>query len=254
MIQKIWWCKHRLELFVPTGVQEMSPRFRRALAGSICLGLAVKGPRVQQCLTMVLDMFGPSWGDVLDISYQPCHCDHANSVSRGCFQTFPQSIQHRRRLDCFFRQMELSIIRLLFSKVCLLGLGQEYWRSWQCNVAQRKRFWAPRKGPEVDAVKTKLLRTNLDKAKGLMYITKDLWIFKKNQRFCKNNTTDNGKKQHQKHQPPRLYGATLVCSLFFSTLIYGILGSKRGLSLSMGLWLGFLEISGVKATSECRWI
>ena len=33
-----------------------------------------------------------------------------------------------------------------------------------------------------------------------------------------------------------LYGATLVCSLFFSTLIYGILGSKRGLSLSMGLY------------------
>ena len=122
----------------------------------------------------------PSWGDVLDISYQPCHCDHANSVSRRCFQTFPQSIQHRgRRLDCSFRQMELSIIRLLFSKVCFLGFGQKYRRSWQCNVAQRKTFeyrsrkvlkwmmWKPTSEPTENA---KLFLDNLDKAKGLVYI------------------------------------------------------------------------------------
>ena len=32
-----------------------------------------------------------------------------------------------------------------------------------------------------------------------------------------------------------LYGATLICSLFFSTLIFGVAGAKRGLSLAMGL-------------------
>ena len=34
---------------------------------------------------------------------------------------------------------------------------------------------------------------------------------------------------------PRLYGATLVCSLFFSALVFSLIGAKKGLSLSMGL-------------------
>ena len=36
---------------------------------------------------------------------------------------------------------------------------------------------------------------------------------------------------------PRLYGATLVCSLFFSALVFSLIGAKKGLSLSMGLSL-----------------
>ncbi|CAK9014708.1 unnamed protein product [Durusdinium trenchii] len=44
-----------------------------------------------------------------------------------------------------------------------------------------------------------------------------------------------------------LYGATLICSLFFSTLIFGLLGSKRGLSLSMGLYSVYVLLFAIAA-------
>lgn len=44
-----------------------------------------------------------------------------------------------------------------------------------------------------------------------------------------------------------LYGATLICSLFFSTLIFGVLGSKKGLSLSMGLYCVYVGLFATAA-------
>lgn len=122
--------------------------------------------------------FGVScWGHRAEVMCWTLAINHATVTTPilylvAVFRLF-HSIQHRRRrLDCSFRQMELSINHLLFSKVCFLGFRQKYRRSWQRNVAQRKRFEVT-KGPEVDDVKTKLLRTNLEKAKGLVYMTKD---------------------------------------------------------------------------------
>lgn len=45
-----------------------------------------------------------------------------------------------------------------------------------------------------------------------------------------------------------LYGATLVCSLFFATLIFGVLGSKQGLSLSMGLYCVYVFLFATAAS------
>lgn len=44
-----------------------------------------------------------------------------------------------------------------------------------------------------------------------------------------------------------LYGSTLICSLFFSTLIFGAVGSKKGLTLSMGLYSVYVLLFAVAA-------
>eukprot|EP00435_Cladocopium_sp_Y103_P043429 s2442_g12.t1 len=44
-----------------------------------------------------------------------------------------------------------------------------------------------------------------------------------------------------------LYGSTLICSLFFSTLIFGVVGSKKGLTLSMGLYSVYVLLFAVAA-------
>ncbi|CAJ1453660.1 unnamed protein product [Effrenium voratum] len=48
-----------------------------------------------------------------------------------------------------------------------------------------------------------------------------------------------------------LYGATLVCSLFFSTAVFGILGAKKGLSLAMGLYAVYVALFAA-AASMCE--
>ena len=45
-----------------------------------------------------------------------------------------------------------------------------------------------------------------------------------------------------------LYGTTLICSLFFSTLIFGMLGAKRGLSISMGLYSVYVLLFALAAS------
>ena len=45
-----------------------------------------------------------------------------------------------------------------------------------------------------------------------------------------------------------LYGTTLICSLFFSTLIFGMLGAKRGLSVSMGLYSVYVLLFALAAS------
>ncbi|CAE7213219.1 Unc93a [Symbiodinium pilosum] len=45
-----------------------------------------------------------------------------------------------------------------------------------------------------------------------------------------------------------LYGATLVCSLFLSTLVFSLIGSKKGLSLSMGLYAVYVGLFATAAS------
>merc|ERR1719313_2494037 len=45
-----------------------------------------------------------------------------------------------------------------------------------------------------------------------------------------------------------LYGVTLVCSLFLSNLMCGILGPKNGLSLAMGLYAVYAFLFAVAAS------
>eukprot|EP00440_Ansanella_granifera_P052836 gb/GFBE01057288.1/.p1 GENE.gb/GFBE01057288.1/~~gb/GFBE01057288.1/.p1 ORF type:complete len:462 (+),score=97.70 gb/GFBE01057288.1/:1-1386(+) len=45
-----------------------------------------------------------------------------------------------------------------------------------------------------------------------------------------------------------LYGATLICSLFFSTVAFGVLGAKKGLSLAMGLYAVYVFLFAVSAS------
>lgn len=44
-----------------------------------------------------------------------------------------------------------------------------------------------------------------------------------------------------------LYGSKLICSLFFSTLIFGVVGPKKGLTLSMGLYSVYVLLFAVAA-------
>ncbi|CAE7271012.1 Vwa8 [Symbiodinium sp. KB8] len=45
-----------------------------------------------------------------------------------------------------------------------------------------------------------------------------------------------------------LYGATLVCSLFFSALVFSLIGAKKGLSLSMGLYAVYVGLFATAAS------
>jgi len=44
-----------------------------------------------------------------------------------------------------------------------------------------------------------------------------------------------------------LYGSTLICSLFFSTWIFNVLGSKKGLTLSMALYSVYVFLFAIAA-------
>lgn len=48
-----------------------------------------------------------------------------------------------------------------------------------------------------------------------------------------------------------LYGSTLICSLFFANLLYAILGSKRGLVISMALYTVYVAMFAYSA-SQCK--
>eukprot|EP00931_Biecheleriopsis_adriatica_P036789 TRINITY_DN21155_c0_g1_i2.p1 TRINITY_DN21155_c0_g1~~TRINITY_DN21155_c0_g1_i2.p1 ORF type:complete len:463 (-),score=89.82 TRINITY_DN21155_c0_g1_i2:68-1426(-) len=45
-----------------------------------------------------------------------------------------------------------------------------------------------------------------------------------------------------------LYGATLICSFFFSTVVFGYLGAKRGLSLAMALYAVYVFLFASSAS------
>jgi len=45
-----------------------------------------------------------------------------------------------------------------------------------------------------------------------------------------------------------LYGATLLCSMFISTIAFEVLGAKKGLTLSMGLYAIYVLLFGVSAS------
>ncbi|CAE7544317.1 Unc93a [Symbiodinium natans] len=45
-----------------------------------------------------------------------------------------------------------------------------------------------------------------------------------------------------------LYGATLVCSLFFSAVVFSLIGAKKGLSLSMGLYAVYVGLFALAAS------
>lgn len=45
-----------------------------------------------------------------------------------------------------------------------------------------------------------------------------------------------------------LYGATLLCSMFISTVAFELLGAKKGLSLSMGLYAVYVLMFGISAS------